>query len=240
MSSSIYQENDGASPVKALGYALTTVLMYLGVPVAGWGLGDVPGFFASGPRVGYAIVVTILGAGIGWQSLDSQAGFRGRSGQEESLVPRQRLIKNAVIALLYAGLLFVPFADRHGILVMPSSPVARWIGVALFAVGIGLVFWSGLTLGRLYSGDVTLQDNHELVTDAPYNLIRHPRYTGGIVLALGLALTFRSWIGLAAMLLFIGVVLYRIHDEEAMMKEAFGTRWDDYCDRTKRLIPFIF
>jgi len=234
------RENTGASPVKAVGYALTTVLMYLGVPVVGWGLGDIAGFFESGPRTGYAIVVALVGAGIGWQSLDTPAGFRSRPGQEETLVPRQRLIKNAVITLLYAGLLFVPFSDRHGILVMPANLVTRWIGVALFAIGIGLVFWSGLTLGSLYSGDVTLQDNHKLITDAPYNLIRHPRYTGGIVLALGLALTFRAWTGLAATLAFIGVVLYRIHDEEAMMKEAFGAQWDAYCDGTKRLIPFIF
>jgi protein-S-isoprenylcysteine O-methyltransferase Ste14 len=41
-------------------------------------------------------------------------------------------------------------------------------------------------------------------------------------------------------MILIGVVLYRIKDEEALMKEAFGKEWEVYCERTHRLIPFVY
>jgi protein-S-isoprenylcysteine O-methyltransferase Ste14 len=89
---------------------------------------------------------------------------------------------------------------------------------------MGLVFWSGVALGRLYSGDVTLQEDHCLVTGGPYRYVRHPRYAGAILLAFGLALTLNSWIGLVASVAFIAVILLRIRDEEALMGEdlCFG------------------
>jgi len=214
--------------------------MYLGVPLLGWGLGDLIGFFAAGPRMGYAVVVLLLAIGIGWQAHDTPAGFRGGNGQETALVPRQRLVKHIVVLMLYAGLLLVPLSDRWNLFTMPIAMPLRWTGVALFAAGIGMVFWSGVALGRLYSGDVALQEDHHLITRGPYRFIRHPRYSGGIALAFGVSLVFRSWLGIIASLLFIVIVLLRIEDEERMMRDAFGAEWDVYCSRTRRLLPFIY
>ena len=222
------------------GFVLTTVVMYLGIPLLGWGLGDLRGFFSRGPRLAYALLVLVLGLAVGWQTLRSPEGIRGGKGRKDKLVSRQTVIRIAVILLLYAGLLFVPYADRRGIGRLYGGPGVRWIGVALFALGMAFVFWSGVALGRLYSGDVTLQEGHRLVTSGPYRLVRHPRYTGGILLGFGLSLLFDSWIGLLASTAFVGIILFRIKDEEALMSEAFGQEWDEYCARTRRLIPFIY
>jgi protein-S-isoprenylcysteine O-methyltransferase Ste14 len=103
-----------------------------------------------------------------------------------------------------------------------------------------IVFWSGIALGRLYSAEVTIQKDHQLITDGPYRYIRHPRYAGGIIYALGFALLFRSWIGFAALILALGVFMLRIRDEEALMQAEFGQEWEAYCKRSWRLIPFIY
>jgi protein-S-isoprenylcysteine O-methyltransferase Ste14 len=226
--------------LRSLGFLVTTMLMYLGIPLLGWGLGDVRGFFSTGPRLAYALVVLLTGLAVGWQAARSSEGIRGGPGREEKRVSRQSVIRVTVIALLYIALLFLPFADRRGIGTLATSPAVRWIGVVLFGVGIGLVVWSGVALGRLYSGDVTLQEDHHLVTDGPYRYVRHPRYTGAILLAFGLALTFRSWIGLVGSAAFIGIILFRIKDEEALMRKAFDQEWEAYCERTRRLVPFIY
>lgn len=191
-------------------------------------------------RFGYALVVLVLGVAVAWQTLTSPEGIRGGRGREEKRIARQSVVRITIILLLYIALLFLPFADRRGIGRLASSPVVRWTGVVLFGAGIGLVFWSGVALGKLYSGDVTLQKDHRLVTDGPYRQIRHPRYTGGILLGFGLALIFNSWIGLVVSTIFIGIVLFRIRDEEVLMQEEFGRGWEEYCKRTRRLIPFIY
>jgi protein-S-isoprenylcysteine O-methyltransferase len=226
--------------LRSLGFFVTTMVMYLGIPLLGWGLGDLPGFFSMGPRLAYGLLVLALGLAVGWQALRSPEGIRGGRGRDDKRVARQSVIRIAIIVLLYVALLLLPFADRRAIAALSPSSRVRWIGVVLFGLGIGLVFWSGVALGRLYSGDVTLQEEHQLVTHGPYRWARHPRYTGAMLLAFGLALAFNSWIGLAASMPFIGVVLFRIHDEEALMQEAFGPEWEAYCAQTRRLIPFIY
>jgi protein-S-isoprenylcysteine O-methyltransferase Ste14 len=226
--------------LRGLGFLVSTILMYLGIPLLGWGLGGLRGFLSMPQRLAYALTVLALGLAVGWQAVRSPEGIRGGSGREEKRVARQSVIRIAVILLLYFALLFLPFADRRGIGALAGNPWVRWAGVVLFGLGIGLVFWSGIALGRLYSGEVTLQDDHRLVTDGPYRWVRHPRYAGGILLAFGLALTFNSWIGLVASVAFIGIILFRISDEEALMREAFGREWEAYCARTRRLFPLIY
>jgi protein-S-isoprenylcysteine O-methyltransferase Ste14 len=142
--------------------------------------------------------------------------------------------------MLYAALIGLPFLDRREITSISTLMVCRWAGVVLFSLGIGLVFWSGLALGKLYSADVTLQNDHKLITDGPYKLIRHPRYSGGILLGFGLGFLFNSWAGLLGSLIFFPIILFRIQDEEKLMREAFSEEWQEYCGKTKRLIPFIY
>lgn len=225
---------------RCLGFFVTTILMYLGLPLLGWGLGDLGGFFAAGPRLVYGLAVLTLGVAVGWQAIRSPEGIRGGKGREEKRVGRQNVVRIIVIALMVVALLFLPFADRRRIAALTRGSTLRWVGVLLFTLGISLVFWSGVALGRLYSGDVTLQEDHRLVTHGPYRYVRHPRYTGAILLAFGLVLTFNSWIGLLGSTGFVGIVLFRIQDEEALMEEAFGREWEAYCEQTRRLLPFVY
>jgi len=132
------------------------------------------------------------------------------------------------------------YADRRGLGVLPAGLAGRWIGVFLVALGYGLVFWSGWALGRMYSAEVTIQKDHHLITSGPYGLIRHPQYLGLMLLALGAALLFRSWIGLALSVPFIALLLWRIGDEEMVMHKEFGLAWEAYCRRSRRLIPFVY
>lgn len=102
------------------------------------------------------------------------------------------------VLLLFGALAFLPFADRRSIGVIIGRQLTRWLGLVLFRLGMGLVFWSGLALGKLYSPEVTIQKNHQLITGGLYQYVRHPRYLGAQLLAVGLSFVFRSWIGLVA------------------------------------------
>lgn len=226
--------------LRAILFFIATLLIYLGVTLLGWGLGDLAGFFSSAPRLGYAIVVGLFSLAVGVQAYGSTEGIRGGKGEEGKFVFRQRLVRIGLVLALYIALFFIPFFDRRGFGVFGNSDIVRWLGVVLSALGFSLVFWSGLTLGRQYSADVTIQEGHHLITHSIYRYIRNPRYLGVIALSIGVSCIFRSWVGLIASLLFLVILLYRIKDEESLMHKEFGGEWEAYCQRSWRLIPYLY
>lgn len=225
---------------RGIGSVLYTLAIYVGLPLIGWGLDDWGGFFSQPPLLVYSVSIALFGAVVGYQISQSKGTLRGGRGQEDKFVSRQRVMRIAVSAMLLGALVFVPFADRRGIAVMASSPLARWVGFVLATLGMGLIVWTSLALGRLYSADVTIQKDHHLVTDGPYGYVRHPRYVGGMIQGIGLSLLFRSWVGLVLTGLFVAIVLFRIKDEEHLMHREFGPEWESYCQKSWRLIPFMW
>jgi protein-S-isoprenylcysteine O-methyltransferase Ste14 len=221
-------------------FFIATGLLYLGIPLLGWGLDDVIGYFSNTARLGYALLVGLFSLAVGLQAFSSTEGIRGRKGEAGKFVFRQRIVRVVLVLSLYIALFFIPFFDRHAMGVFNDGSVARWLGVVLSALGFALVFWSGVVLGRQYSADVTIQKEHHLISSGVYRLIRHPRYLGIIALSIGISYVFRSWIGLIASLFFFAILIFRIRDEESMMHKEFGMQWEAYCKHSWRLIPYIF
>lgn len=226
--------------LKAAGYAITTVLIYLAVPLLGWGILDLPGFFSVAPRAGYALAVGAFSLLVGYQAIHAPEGFRGGRGDEGKRVRRQSVVSAFMIAVLYLALFGLPFADRRSIGVMGLGMAGRWVGLGLAILGLGLIFWSGVALGRMYSKQVTIQEDHHLVTDGLYGVIRHPRYLGVISLGLGGALLFRSWIALVLAVPLVALIVMRIWDEEALLRQEFGEEWEAYCRHSWRLVPLLY
>ncbi len=226
--------------LRAVGVLLSTAILYLGLPLLGWGVNDLQGFLSLYPRAGYALVVATFSLLVGIQALNSIEGITGSSGVESKLIRRQSIIGHVLVLILYLALIFLPFSDRHNIGSIVYDQTLRWIGLALCAFGYLLIFWSGLALGRQYSVEVTIQKDHQLITSGPYRTIRHPRYLGILSLAFGMSLLFNSLIGLAIYPLIIWLIIDRIKDEEYLMQKEFGDTWRTYCQKTWRLIPYIF
>lgn len=227
--------------MRAIRSLFLTLTIYLGLPMLGWGLDDLPAFFHLPQMISYS--VSIAGFGLLASHIIQRPGGMGNifgKGQENKFVPRQRLVRILVTAVLFCALVFVPYADRRSIGVLADNPLMRWVGLILATAGMGLIFWSGRALGRLYSPEVTLQKGHHLITNGPYRIIRNPRYLGGIIQGIGLSLLFRSWVGLTLTFIFVMVIVFRIKDEEALMSREFGAEWKAYCQKTWRLIPGVF
>jgi protein-S-isoprenylcysteine O-methyltransferase Ste14 len=225
---------------RGIGSVLYTLAIYVGLPLIGWGLDDWGGFFSQPQLLVYTVSIALFGAVVGYQVSRSKEALRGGKGQAGKFVVRQRVVRIVVTGLLLVALVFVPFADRRSLGVLASSPLARWVGLVLATLGMGLIIWSGLALGKLYSPEVTIQKEHHLITDGPYRSIRHPRYLGGVLQGIGLSLLFRSWIGLVLTGLFVAIILFRIKDEEQLMQREFGQEWETYCKQSWRLIPLVW
>ncbi len=152
------------------------LIVYLGFCLVGWGLSVIAGFFANPIRFGYAVIVTGFALLCGVQSYYSLAGIQDGKEETGQRIKRQTLIGGILVSILFIGLVLIPFSSKRHWLVFPEIPWLGWVGVVYCGSGYWLVFWSGLALGRQYSAEVTLQKDHQLITEGPYQFIRHPRY----------------------------------------------------------------
>jgi protein-S-isoprenylcysteine O-methyltransferase Ste14 len=122
--------------------------------------------------------------------------------------------------------------------IMPSAAAAT--GLIMQACGFALRVWSMRTLGSFYTRTLrTTQDQH-VVDTGPYRMIRHPGYTGALLVWIGLALASRS---APATVLVAGLMgrayQRRITAEENLLQRALP-EYGDYSRRTKKLIPLTW
>ncbi len=116
-----------------------------------------------------------------------------------------------------------------------------WVGLILFVAALGLRWYSMHYLGRLFTFDVAIADDHRVIDTGPYRFVRHPAYTGSLLSFAGLGLCGGNLLSLVVMLVPIGAAfLHRMAIEEAALTAALGARYADYVARTKRLVPFVY
>ena len=129
--------------------------------------------------------------------------------------------------------------DRTGPLPIDGEPT-RWLGSFVFIAGGTLRLWPVFVFGRRFSGLVTIQPGHTLVTDGIDAHIRHPSYLGLLISATGWALAFRSLLGLFLVALMLPILLARIRAEERLLSDQFGEAYEAYRARTWRLVPGVY
>jgi len=122
---------------------------------------------------------------------------------------------------------------------MPDLPAVAWTGAALAAAGAAFALWARFTIGRNWSGTITVKQDHELMTRGPYAVVRHPIYSGLLLTLMGTALVAGEWRGIAAVILAFAGWFWKSRIEERVMTEQFGAAYEDYQRRVKRLIPFV-
>lgn len=116
------------------------------------------------------------------------------------------------------------------------------------------------TLGQLFTFELVIQENHELITTGPYAIIRHPSYAGMILTIVGAFLSHSkgSWVaecglldspvgrGLAAYWVLVAAavmssLLLRIPREDQLLMKQFGDEWREWAQRVPySLVPGVY
>jgi len=127
----------------------------------------------------------------------------------------------------------------------PSAPrlpaVVRVAGLLVLWLGLAVRVWAVATLGRAFRTTVEVEPEQTVVTGGPYRWVRHPSYSGLLLIALGAGLAAGTWpaVAVCAVLPLPGLVL-RIRVEEAELVRVLGNRYRRYRAGTKRLVPRVW
>ena len=226
--------------LRAFRWLLIPLIPLIGLPLLGWGIDDLRGFLSNLARLGFLLAAAVPGLAEAYYVIKAGARNNLSKGEQNKRVRRQSVVLLVLAPLLFGMLFFIPFADRRSIGVMMAGQGLRWLGLFLYGLGLALMSWSRAALGRMYSGEVTIQKSHQLIKTGLYRYIRHPIYLGMLCSALGLSFLFRSWIGLAVMIPIMAGLLFRIGDEEAVLHKEFGSEWETYHQQSWCFIPYLY
>jgi protein-S-isoprenylcysteine O-methyltransferase Ste14 len=164
---------------------------------------------------------------------------------QEAKRDRTSLIGLFLQAIAYFSVGFYPLQQRQFSPVTFGSRALEW-GLAVLTVAIALAsVWlvnaAARRLGKQWALAARLVEGHTLIQDGPYRFVRNPIYTGmfGMLLATGLAAG--RWIPLlVAIVLFTAGTYIRIRSEERLLRQAFGSEFEEYARNVPALIPWIY
>jgi protein-S-isoprenylcysteine O-methyltransferase Ste14 len=114
-------------------------------------------------------------------------------------------------------------------------------GFIVLLAGIAVRCIAIITLGKAFSANVAIKSTQTIQRTGIYSVLRHPSYSGLLLIFLAIGLHSRNWLALAvAFLPSTAVLLYRIRIEEAVLSSTFGPEYAAYCRVTKRLVPGVY
>jgi protein-S-isoprenylcysteine O-methyltransferase Ste14 len=159
------------------------------------------------------------------------------SPSRDSRTMRMFLLVLSVPALALLDWLINPEWMRWSAVALPGR--VCWIGAGIVIIGLALLMWSSQTLDANFSGNLEVREQQKLVTNGPYQWMRHPIYSAILLWAMGNTLIAANWlIGLVS-LAFAGFFTARVPNEERMLVAAFGDQYRAYMKHTGRFLPRV-
>ena len=144
--------------------------------------------------------------------------------------------------MFFGGIVMLPL----GRAVAPSAVIGG--GVWPFAVGV-VLGWLGLllrwssfvSLGKYFTVVVQTSVDQPMLERGPYRVLRHPSYTGLLLVCAGVGLMWGNWASAVGSvgLVLVGLI-YRLRIEERALIAASGDRYREFAASRARLIPYIW
>ncbi len=141
-------------------------------------------------------------------------------------------------SLLFISILIVPSLDhRFGWTNVPLYIVI--IGDILVALGFFFVFLV-FKENAFAAATIEIATDQKVITTGPYSMVRHPMYSGALIMLFGTPLALGSWWGLLVFIPFTLIIILRLLDEEKLLSQKL-TGYNEYCQKVRyRLIPFLW
>jgi protein-S-isoprenylcysteine O-methyltransferase Ste14 len=162
---------------------------------------------------------------------------RKKFGPAAETKPAQKIIISISILAMLGVFVFCGFDHRFGW--SPVSAVVSLVGDALVALGllINLFVFKENSYG---GSSIEIVADQKVISTGPYALIRHPMYAGVLVMVIGIPLALGSWWALAILAVTLPVLIWRILDEEQLLKKDLPG-YTEYTHKVRqRLVPLLW
>ena len=147
----------------------------------------------------------------------------------------QKIIIWLLIVALVAMLVLSALDHRFGWSEVPTA--MSLVGEVLAAIGLYVTFLV-LKENSFSASTIRVFKDQKVISTGPYALVRHPMYSGTLLLALASPVALGSWWGLLPVVLVIPALVWRILDEEKLLNAELPG-YADYAGRVRyRLVPF--
>lgn len=145
-----------------------------------------------------------------------------------------------LLAFLVLAFLFRRSFPTHvGRVLWPQTITTDILADLVAIAGLILFFLAHRALGRNWSPEVVIQEKHELIETGPYAYVRHPLYSGVLLMFLGLAVYCGRKVCIIYFVACFFGIYFKSQMEERLLTKTFPA-YSEYKRRTKALIPFIW
>ena len=162
---------------------------------------------------------------------------RLKVGPRHETEPSQKIIVSLVFVAFFA-LIVVPALDHR----FGWSPVPPWVSVAgdgLIVLSFLFMFWV-IRVNSFAASNVRVEKDQRVIDTGPYAHVRHPMYAGAIWLFVGMPLALGSWRSLVLIVPFMLTLLWRLLDEEKILRRDLPG-YSEYMRRVRfRLAPRVW
>jgi protein-S-isoprenylcysteine O-methyltransferase Ste14 len=182
-----------------------------------------------------ALQLTLAGWAVFELGLRVRERLQGRGGAARDRATRVLIAVTLGIAVAVAAV-----AASRGTGPRIAGPY-RAAGLIVMWLGLAIRVWAIATLGRAFRTTVEVDPGQAVVSSGPYRWVRHPSYSGLLLIVTGCGLAAGNWLALAVCaVLPLPALLRRIQVEEAELTGVLGDRYRAYQAQTKRLVPRLW
>lgn len=193
-------------------------------------------YYASAASFGLVIVCWFIFAGM------FLLRKKPKSAPEKIRAPKSFIgialqgVSFGLVWALHRTPVFSPFIDSQYVL----NIVFQILAVLLAAGSVWMANSAIKELGKQWSFQARLIEDHKLVTSGVYRIVRHPIYAAMLGKLLATAIILSHWlILLIAVVIFIIGTKIRTVAEEKLLRDAFPKEYDEYAERVPAFVPFV-
>eukprot|EP01087_Luapelamoeba_hula_P024577 TRINITY_DN9414_c0_g1_i1.p1 TRINITY_DN9414_c0_g1~~TRINITY_DN9414_c0_g1_i1.p1 ORF type:complete len:221 (-),score=21.97 TRINITY_DN9414_c0_g1_i1:195-857(-) len=186
-----------------------------------------------------AIIGAFICMTTAWILIPMQQQSSQEKGKQKVNVVRQWWFTRVLHVLAVATCCILVNTEFSG-----PQPLSLWphgAGIAVAWTGVAFAIWSRWILGKEWRLGPEVRSDHNLITYGPFAHVRHPIYTGVMLIFTGAAIYHSHWINITAAFVSLGLYIQKLTEEEKLLQKGFGNKYKDYSQQTPfKLIPYIY
>ncbi len=165
-----------------------------------------------------------------------------RRMESREQIKKQRVVMRLATVVFFSGIIVPGLDHRFGWTRRWTGGVPLWLEIAaqvLALAGYLTTMWV-IYVNRYAARTIRVEAGQRVISSGPYRFVRHPMYSGALVMWLAAAPALGSYVAVPFLALLVPVLVLRLLNEEKVLRQELPG-YSEYCQRTRyRLIPHIW